>query len=135
MPRPERNRRLDCPPKMAGFKPFGMPLSELKSVKLQYDEYESIKLVNYSNLSQDAAAELMAISRPTFTRIYNRALKKIAVAFVECSSIEIEGGHVEFEKQWYKCKKCFKLIDGLENHTKCKNCASYNDNELIKINQ
>jgi uncharacterized protein len=135
MSRPVRSRRLDCPPKMAGFKPFGMPLSELNSVKLQYDEYESIKLVNYANLSQEVAAEQMGISRPTFTRIYNCALKKIAIAFVECSSIEIEGGHVEFEKQWYKCKKCFKLIDGLENHTKCKNCNSFNENELVKLNQ
>jgi len=120
---------------MAGFKPFGMPLCEIKSVQLQYDEYESINLVNYLELSQDLAAERMDISRPTFTRIYNRALKKIAKAFVECSSIEIEGGNVEFEKQWYKCKKCFKLIDGLENHIKCKNCKSFNENELIRLNE
>jgi len=119
---------------MAGFKPFGMPLCDLESVKLQFDEYESMNLVNYENLSQEQAAEKMAVSRPTFTRIYNSALKKIAKAFAECASIEIEGGNVEFEKQWYKCKKCFKLIDGLENHTKCRNCKSYNENELILLN-
>jgi predicted DNA-binding protein (UPF0251 family) len=135
MPRPVRNRRLDNPPQMAGFKPFGMPLCEAKSIKLQFDEYESIKLVNYENLSQDEAAVKMGVSRPTLTRIHNSALKKIARAFVECASIEIEGGKVEFEKQWYKCKKCFKLIDGLENHKKCKNCNYYNDNELIMLNQ
>ena len=61
-------------------------------------------------------------------------LKKIAKAFVECLAIEIEGGSVEFEKEWYKCKKCFKLIEGLENHIKCKNCTSYNTNELINLN-
>ena len=135
MPRPFRSRKLNNPPKMAGFKPFGMPLCELKSVKLQFDEYESINLVNYENLPQDVAAIKMDVSRPTFTRIYNRALKKIAKAFVECASIEIEGGNVEFDKQWYKCKKCFKLIEGLENHKKCKNCKSFSENELIRINQ
>jgi uncharacterized protein len=134
MPRPVRNRKLHVPPVMAGFKPFGMPLCELKSVKLHFDEYESINLVNYHNLSQELAAERMDVSRPTFTRIYNIALKKIARAFAECSSIEIDGGNVEFDRQWYKCKKCFKLIDGIENHERCRNCRSYSDNELIKLN-
>jgi uncharacterized protein len=135
MSRPIRNRKILNPPKMAGFKPFGMPLSELGSVKLQFDEYESINLVNYQNLQQEVAAEKMDISRPTFTRVYNRALKKIARAFVECLAIEIEGGNVEFQKQWYKCKKCFKLIDGLENHIKCKGCNSFGNNELEYINE
>jgi uncharacterized protein len=135
MPRPFRNRKILNPPKMGGFKPFGMPLCELETVKLQFDEYESINLVNYQNLSQDTAAEKMGISRPTFTRVYNLALKKIARAFVECMAIEIEGGNVEFEKQWYKCKTCFKLIDGLENHIRCKNCTKFGDKELVNLNE
>jgi predicted DNA-binding protein (UPF0251 family) len=134
MPRPVRNRKIHNPPKMAGFKPFGMPLCELDVVKLQFDEYESINLVNYQNLAQEVAAEKMDVSRPTFTRVYNSALKKIARAFIECLAIEIEGGNVEFEKQWYKCKKCFKLIDGLENHVKCQNCLTYGNMELVKLN-
>jgi predicted DNA-binding protein (UPF0251 family) len=134
MPRPTRNRRVVNPPRMSGFKPFGMPLSELKIIELQFDEYEGINLVNYQDMSQEAAAEMMGISRPTFTRIYNRALKKIAKAFVEGMAIKIEGGNVEFEKQWYKCQKCFKLIDGLDNHIKCNGCNSFTSNELIKIN-
>jgi len=120
---------------MSGFKPFGMPFCELSSIKLHFDEYESIKLVDYENLPQDVAAERMNISRPTLTRVYNSALKKIAKAFVEGLAIEIEGGNIEFEKEWYKCKKCYKLIQGLENHTKCKNCTSYGFEELINLNQ
>lgn len=135
MPRPTRNRKVFNPPKMAGFKPFGMPLCKLNAVKMHFDEYESINLINYQNLTQEAAAELMGISRPTFTRIYNRALKKIAKAFVECLAIEIEGGNVEFEKEWYKCAKCFKLIDGVENHIKCKGCNSFGNIELTMLNQ
>jgi len=135
MSRPFRSRKICNPPKMTGFKPFGMPLCEKKSIKLQFDEYESIKLINYENLSQELAAEKMNVSRPTFTRIHNNALKKIAKAFVECLAIEIVGGQVEFEKEWYKCKKCFKLIEGIENHVKCKNCKSYEENELLNFNQ
>jgi uncharacterized protein len=135
MPRPVRNRKILCPPKMIGFKPFGMPLRDLEIIKLQYDEFESINLVNYQELAQEVAAEKMGVSRPTFTRVYNRALKKIAKAFVECMAIEIEGGNVEFDKQWYKCNKCFKLIEGLENHTKCIGCESFGNKELESLNE
>jgi predicted DNA-binding protein (UPF0251 family) len=135
MSRPVRNRKMINPPTMAGFKPFGMPLSDIEAIKIQYDEYESINLVNYQDLPQELAAEKMGVSRPTFTRVYNRALKKIAIAFIECKAIEIEGGKVEFEKQWFKCKKCYKLIEGLENHIKCKGCASFGNNELVNLNE
>lgn len=135
MPRPVRSRRLTCPPKMSGFKPFGMAGCEMPSIKLHLDEYESFHLVNYQGLAQEVAAERMNVSRPTFTRIYQSSLNKIARAFAECLCIEIEGGKVEYDRQWYKCKKCFKLIDGLENHTRCRNCMSFSDNELVKLNE
>lgn len=135
MPRPILSRKVLNPPKMAGFKPFGMPLCDLSVVKLQVDEYESIHLVNYLELPQEIAAEKMGVSRPTFTRVYNSALKKIAKAFVECQAIEIEGGNVEFAKQWYKCNKCFKLIEGIENHVKCKGCNSFGNKELVCLNE
>lgn len=134
MPRPLIHRKVLNPPRMAGFKPFGMPLCELKVVKIHFDEYESINLINYQRLTQEAAAEKMGVSRPTFTRVYNKALKKIARAFVECMAIEIEGGNVRFDNQWFKCSKCFKLINGIENHVRCKGCNSFDNIELIKIN-
>lgn len=85
-------------------------------------------------LCQDSAAVQMNVSRPTFTRIYNNALKTIAKSFVEGKAIMIEGGNFELEEEWYRCRKCFTLIQGKENHRKCKNCDSYGINELIKIN-
>jgi uncharacterized protein len=134
MPRPVRNRKVFDPPKMNGFKPFGMPLCKTKSVKLQFDEYESFKLVEYDKLPQDQAAIKMEISRPTLTRIYNNALKKIAEAFVEGLAIEIIGGNVEFDKDWVKCRRCFKMFEGKENHIKCKNCPVFGKDELLSIN-
>ena len=120
---------------MQGFKPFGIALCETEHILMQYDEYEAIKLVNYDLLPQDEAADLMEVSRPTLTRIYNSALIKIAKAFVEGKSIIIEGGNFEFGKDWYKCKKCFRLIEGLENHVKCSDCNRFGKEELINLNQ
>ncbi len=134
MPRPKKRRKIFDPPKMHGFKPFGIAFCDTEHIVMHYDEYETIKLVTYDNLPQQEAADRMEVSRPTLTRIYNSALKKVAQAFVEGKSIIIKGGHFEFEKDWYKCKKCFKLIAGLENHTQCGDCPDYNMDELVNIN-
>lgn len=134
MARPEKNRKICTPPLMKGFKPFGIPSCKIEKINLSFEEYESIKLINYEMLSQKEASERMNVSRPTITRIYNKALKTIAKAFIEGKAIEIEGGNYEFEKDWYRCKKCHKLIEGIENHIKCEGCPIYNTKELINLN-
>ena len=134
MSRPQKNRTIVNPPIMKGFKPFGLPHCKIETISLKYEEFESIKLINYDNLSHEQAATQMQVSRPTITRIYNKALKIIAKAFVEGKAIEIDGGNYTFEKDWYKCKKCHKLIDGIENHVKCNNCLESNNNELQNLN-
>lgn len=123
MARPHKTRKICNPPQMRGFKPFGIPLSHIETVKLTFEEYESIRLVNYDMLAQEKAAEQMNVSRPTLTRIYNKALKIIAQAFVEGKAIEIDGGNYEFEYDWYRCKKCYRLIKGINNHKKCEECS------------
>lgn len=135
MPRPEKNRRISKPPKMKGFKPFGIPRCKLEALKLSYEEYESIRLVNYEMLQQKEAAVLMNVSRPTLTRIYNRALKTIAKAFVEGKAIEIDGGNYEFSQDWYRCKKCFKVVEGEDKHKKCKKNLDTDKTELINLNK
>lgn len=134
MPRPKKKRKVNRPPKMLGFKPFGIRFCDTEYVVMQCEEYEAVKLVIYDNLSQDAAGERMEVSRPTLTRIYNSALKKVAQAFVEGKSIIIKGGHFEYEKDWYKCKRCFKLVTGIKNHTKCGDCPSCDKDELVNLN-
>jgi len=119
---------------MKGFKPFGIPACEIEQVTLKIEEYESFKLVDYDGHAQEKAAELMNVSRPTFTRIYNRALKTIIKAFVEGKAIIIEGGNYEFEKEWFRCKKCYKLIEGLDNHIKCSDCKVFGNDELVSLN-
>ena len=120
---------------MQGFKPFGIAFCDTEPIVMQYEEYETVKLVIYDDLSQDIAADRMEVSRPTLTRIYNSALKKIGKAFVEGKSILIDGGDFEFNKDWYKCKRCFKLISGIANHSKCIDCPSFGKEELINLNE
>lgn len=133
MPRPQQHRKIFSPPLMLGFKPFGIPRRELESIILQYDEFEAIRLLDYEGLMQEQAAERMNVSRPTLTRIYENARKTIAEALVAGKMILIEGGNVEFDRTWFRCKRCFKLVDGIENHVHCKNCSKFGSEELIPI--
>lgn len=133
MARTKQDRKIEAPPIMEGFKPFGIPRRGLDSVILSIDEYESIRLLDYEGLMQEQAAERMNVSRPTLTRIYENARKVIAQAFVEGKMILIDGGNVEFDRQWFRCKRCHKLIGGIENHVKCANCPSFSDEELTPI--
>lgn len=118
---------------MKGYKPFGIPRKELESVILNFDEYEAIRLLDYEGLMQEQAAERMNVSRPTLTRIYLSARRSLAKAFVEGKMIVMEGGNVEFDQEWYRCKRCHKLVGGTTNHGKCKNCLA-GDTELTLIN-
>jgi len=104
-------------------------------VVLLFEEYEAIRLTDYEGFTQEQAAEQMQVSRPTFTRIYEKARRSIAKSFIEGKTILIHGGDGQFENQWFRCKRCHKLVEGLDNHTPCKNCPCYGDDELTKINQ
>ena len=89
MVRPLKPRFLQGNPKVYYFKPVGMPLRTLEEVNLEPDEFEAVKLHDYDNLNQTAAAKEMQISQPTFTRILDRAYKKIALALIEGKAIRI----------------------------------------------
>jgi predicted DNA-binding protein (UPF0251 family) len=119
-------------PPMEGFKPFGVPMRELESVILLFEEFEAIRLADYENLTQEEAAAKMNISRPTFTRLYNKARKNISKAFVEGKAIIINGGNYITEDYWYKCDDCKETITSIKPLKNCRKCDSEN---LTLINQ
>lgn len=133
MARRKQLRTIASPPLMAGYKPFGIPRTQLESVTLNIDEYESLRLLDYEGLNQEQAAERMNISRPTLTRIYDSARKAIAKAFVEGKMLLIEGGNINFDKEWYRCGRCHKLVDGSSGHQAKKCCEGDKDGALKPI--
>ena len=132
-PRSKRFRQVVSPPVLKGFQPIGLPKNESKKISLLFEEYEALRLADYSNMKQEEAAKIMKVSRPTFTRIYNSCLKKIAKAFAEGRIISIEGGNVEFDKQWYRCNDCTTVF----HHTDeiIKECISCDSDKLENINK
>jgi predicted DNA-binding protein (UPF0251 family) len=118
---------------MQGFKPFGIPRRELETIVMSIDEYEAIRLLDYEGLTQEQAAEKMNVSRPTLTRIYENARRSMARTLVEGTMMVIEGGNVEFDHDWYRFRRCHKLIGGLNKHVKCRQCDGSANEELTPI--
>ena len=131
MARIKKKRLVQMAPCFGGFKPFGILNEKQGRVMINIEEYEALKLCDYEHLTQAEAAELMNISRPTFTRIYESVRSKIARAFIEGLSITYEGGD-SLIAEWYTCDICeiiFTLKDGGE--MKCPLCC----NKEITLNK
>jgi predicted DNA-binding protein (UPF0251 family) len=124
MARPKHKRFIESPPAMEGFRPFGIPLTDLEPVILLFEEFESIRLLDFSGMKQEEAAAVMGISRPTLTRIYEKARRTIAEAFVLGKAIFIEGGDFHSSDFWYRCKRCYKLVISEKSVSNCPYCQS-----------
>lgn len=137
MPNRKRQRRITRPPVVEGFKPFGIPRRELDSITLLFEEYEAIRLADYEKLTQEEAAQKMGVSRPTFTRIYDKARKSVAAAFVESKVILFEGGSYVTDEEWYRCRDCHSTLikqkrrrENMQKSENCGNCDSDNIQQL-----
>ena len=133
-PRPKRMRRMNSLPSFRGFMPVGKTGSLGNAIVLNYDEYEAIKLCDYDGLIQLEASKLMNISRPTFTRVYESARKKVAQAIIEVRPLQISGGQVTLHGNWFKCFNCTATFTNphSNNNLKCPLCS---DDEIISINK
>jgi len=112
-PRSKMMRKVLNPPTIKGFKPYGPDVVELNTlpVILLFEEYEALRLSDYDHLNHHQASVAMCISRPTFTRVYASALRKIAQAFVEARPISIEGGKVYYDSEWFECANCHSYFN------------------------
>ncbi len=92
MARPQKCRCICSKPKVTEFLPDCGGGDE--SVNLLYDEYEAIRLLDYEGMTQEQCARKMNVSRPTVTRIYDEARRKMADALVNGKALTIGGGDV-----------------------------------------
>ena len=91
MPRPPKERRVSAHPAVVVYKPAGVPARLLEWVTLALDEYEAIRRIDHEGEGQEAVAEAMGVSRPTVSRIYGSARRKIAEVVVRGLALRIEG--------------------------------------------
>jgi len=128
MPRPQDNRIVHEPPLFSEFKPTGVRGRNLEQILLTLDEFEAFRLADSIGLSHAEAADEMEISRSTFTRLIEKARKKIADFIIQGKLLTIEGGRIHFRNNIIHCQNCdhmFKTGIG-SSVTECPACHSKN---------
>jgi predicted DNA-binding protein (UPF0251 family) len=128
MSRPENKRIVHEPPMFGEFKPVGIPGRSLVQVFLSLDEFEAVRLADFIGLSHEEASLEMEISRPTFTRLIEKARKKMADFLVSGKMLTIDGGSVHFRNNIIQCNDCgymFRMVMGI-NIDQCPDCRSTN---------
>lgn len=126
MPRPENEKLVHIPPLFSDFKPAGAATRYLERVELSIDEYEALRLADFIGLSHEAAAEEMETSRSTFSRIIERARKKLTDFIINGKILTIDGGNIHFRRNLIQCSGCgYMFKTKIDDHfDECPECAS-----------
>ena len=126
MPRNKKERIVNNPPLFTGFKPLGVSGKHLNVIIMSIDEYEALRLADYHNFSHANAALEMNISRSTFTRLIEKARRKISRMLVSGNKLLIEGGNIHFKQNIIKCNDCGHMFNiKIDTHMEiCPNCES-----------
>ena len=89
-------------PRTIGFQPVNTRFRPERAsgfaVVLGLDMLEALRLVDAEGLSQDEAAQRMAISAATLCRLVSEARRRVATALAEGHAISIEGGNVVYRQ-------------------------------------
>ena len=88
--RRRKNRFIDADHSKVCFKPCGIKGIDLEKVIVYDDEMEAIRLADFESLYQQESADMMGISRTTFSRLVESARKKIADALLNQKAINIK---------------------------------------------
>lgn len=112
MARPRKWRKVCCLPESDRFGPLNAPINREHFVTMTIDEYETIRLIDLEEFTQEECASQMNIARTTVQGMYNDARRKLAESLVNGKVLRIEGGD-------------YKLCDGLEKSCGCGGCRRH----------
>jgi len=98
----------------------------VKQIVLSLDEFEAFRLADQLGYSHAQAADEMEISRSTFSRLIEKARKKIADFIILGGVLTIGGGSVHFRINILQCRDCGHMFKVKFEHdvTECPECQS-----------
>lgn len=118
MPRPKKCRKICGIPESCRFGPVSQEegpgagageLSGKDAVEMTLDEYETIRLIDLLDYTQEECAVQMGVARTTVQSVYNEARKKLALVLTEGKYLSIKGGNYVVCSRSGSCpgrKKC-----------------------------
>ena len=102
MVRPLKCRRICSLPQNLTFG----PKHSSSVVEMAIDEYETIRLIDLEQLTQEECAVRMNVARTTVQAIYSNARKKLADCLINNSCLKVKGGDYKVcEFSGKHCKK------------------------------
>lgn len=117
MSRPVKWRKICCLPLNKSFAPAGR--QPQGKITMTIDEYETIRLMDLENCTQETCAAAMNVARTTVQKIYEEARRKLADALINGKELGIEGGE-------------FRLCDGHNQNCVRTTCRRLQRSELPK---
>ncbi|MBN2879436.1 MAG: DUF134 domain-containing protein [Clostridia bacterium] len=108
MPRPTKWRKVCYMPSNTLYGPMDRN-TDAGIITMTVDEYETIRLIDMENLTQEECADAMNVARTTVQRIYTSAREKLAKFLVNGNRLKIEGGE-------------YKLCTDAERMNGCGQC-------------
>lgn len=102
-------------PRNDGFLPACMHSEE--EIRLAVDEYETIRLIDLEQWTQEECAAQMEISRTTVQGIYDSARRKLADALVNGKRLRITGG------EYILCSHCGRQCGACRKRKRCRGPA------------
>jgi len=132
MPRPRFSRIVHEPPLFSDFKPVGIRGRNLEQIILPLDEFEALRLADQLGLSHALAADEMEISRSIFSRLIEKARKKIADFIVLGKTLTIGGGTIHFRVNIIQCKDCGHMIK-INFQQKIAECPACHSKKIINL--
>lgn len=91
MPRPNKSKKVSRLPQCTSF--YAEKFREENHILLNVEEYETVRLIDYLGMTQEACAASMEVGRGTVQSLYTSARGKIARYLVEGGILKIEGGN------------------------------------------
>lgn len=115
MARPKKCKRVCGLPGNDSFGPAGRAQGEM--VIMTVEEYETIRLIDWEELTQQQCCQQMEVARTTVQAIYESARKKLADCLVNGKQLQIQGGSYRLcGKECGGCghKRCWKRTNQKE---------------------
>ncbi|MDP0494354.1 MAG: DUF134 domain-containing protein [Fusobacterium sp. JB021] len=111
MARPKKFKNICELPKYNSFKQDDPLMGNFLENILSLEEYETIRLIDHENMTQEECSLQIGVSRPSVQLLYTRARKKIANFIVNGGLLKIEGGNYKIctkPKRNCKRKGCYQ---------------------------
>ena len=135
MARPFKKRRICSLPRFSQFCPKRAD-GEAPLITMSVEEFETIRLMDYHDMTQQECADQLGVARTTVQALYTAARKRLAASLVEGRPLQIDGGNYELCRAESGCgcphRQLRRCPDGQEGTIPMKLAVTYDNGQIFQ---